>query len=96
MNRLGYVMSLLLIGCADTGYNNHDLELLTSYRAKDMCSCVFVQQREESYCRDWTKASPNLATMTVDLNTKSVTTAALQYWSATAMFVSDEEGCVLQ
>ncbi len=85
----------VLFGC-NQGYNNHDLELLTSYRAKDMCSCVFVQEREESYCRDWTKASPNLATMSVDLENKVVYTEAMQYWSATARYVNDEQGCVLE
>ncbi len=83
-------------GCATEGYNNHDLELLTAYRAKDMCSCVFVQGRDEAYCRDWTKASPNLATMSVDKEQKVVTTEAMQYWSAKARFVNDEEGCVLE
>ena len=87
---------VLLFGCVQEGYSNHDLELLTSYRAKDMCSCVFVQEREEDYCREWTKASPNLATMSVDMDTKRVSTEAMQYWSATARFVNDEQGCVLE
>ena len=78
------------------GYNNHDLELLTSYRAKDMCSCVFVQGRDEDYCRDWTKASPNLATLSVDTESKTVHTEAMQYWSATARFIDDKQGCVLE
>ena len=58
---------LFVLGCIE-GYNNHDLELLTAYRAKDMCSCVFVQGRDEVYCRDWTKASPNLASLSVDMD----------------------------
>lgn len=85
-----------IFGCANEGYNNHDLELLTAYRAKDMCSCVFVQDRDEAYCRDWTKASPNLATMSVDMEEKVVTTEAMQYWSATARFVDAKQGCVLE
>ena len=85
---------LFVCGCIE-GYNNHDLELLTSYRAKDMCSCVFVQDRDEEYCRNWTKASPNLATMSVDMDEKTVHTEAMQYWSATARFVDEKQGCVL-
>ncbi len=84
-----------LTACKE-GYDNHDLVLLTSYRAKDMCSCVFVQGRDEDYCRDWTKANPNLATMTVDLDEKKVHTEAMQYWSATAKWVSERHGCVLE
>ena len=86
---------LFVMGCIE-GYNNHDLELLTSYRAKDMCSCVFVQGRDEDYCRDWTKASPNLATLSVDTESKTVHTEAMQYWSATARFIDDKQGCVLE
>lgn len=85
----------LLAGCSQ-GYDNHDLQLLTSYRAKDMCSCVFVQGRDEDYCRNWTKAAPNLATLVVDTETKSVHTEALQYWSARAVWVNEREGCVLE
>ena len=85
---------LLVLGCVE-GYKNHDLELLTAYRAKDMCSCVFVQGRDEDYCRDWTKASPNLASLSVDMDTKTVHTEAMQYWSATARFVDTKQGCVL-
>jgi hypothetical protein len=90
------VWMLIWIGCAQEGYRNHDLELLTSYRAKDMCSCVFVQERDEDYCRDWTVASPNLATLSVNVETQSVSTEALQYWSATAVYMGTEVGCVLQ
>lgn len=79
-----------------TGYDNHDLELLTSYRAKDMCSCMFVQGRDEEYCRKWTRANPNLATMTVDVENKIVHTEAMMYWSASAKWVSEEYGCLLE
>ena len=90
------VWMLSWLGCIQAGYNNHDLELLTSYRAKDMCSCVFVQQRDENYCRDWTVASPNLATLSVNMESQTVSTEALQYWSATAAYIGAEVGCVLQ
>ena len=90
------VWVLIWIGCVQEGYRNHDLELLTSYRAKDMCSCVFVQERDEAYCRDWTVASPNLATLSVNVEAQTVSTEALQYWSATAVYMGTEVGCVLQ
>ena len=94
MTALVWILSWF--GCAQEGYRNHDLELLTSYRAKDMCSCVFVQERDEAYCRDWTVASPNLATLSVNVDTQTVSTEALQYWSATAVYMGTEVGCVLQ
>ena len=90
------ILWLFFFIACDEGYPNHDLVLLTSYRAKDMCSCMFVQQREEEYCRRWTKANPNLATMTVDTEKKEVQTQAMQYWSATARYVDQRHGCVLE
>ena len=84
-----------LISCNE-GYANHDLVLLTSYKAKDMCSCVFVQQRSVEYCRRWTHADPNLATLQVDPIRKEVHTQAMQYWSGKARYVDQRHGCVLE
>ena len=36
------------------------------------------------------KASPNLATLSVDAEAKTVHTEAMQYWSATARFIDDK------
>ena len=87
---------LLFSGCEEEGYDNHDLALLTRYRAKDLCSCIFVMNRDEAYCRDWTKASPNLATATIDLEKKEVQTRAMHYWAAKAVWVNQKEGCRLE
>lgn len=32
-------------------YDNNDLELVTAYTAKDACTCLFVMEREEAFCR---------------------------------------------
>ena len=87
---------IFLSGCEKKGYDNHDLVLLTRYRAKDLCSCIFVMQRDEEYCRNWTKASPNLATIKVDTEQKTVKTAAMQYWSGKAVWINEKEGCRLE
>jgi len=92
--RVLLLLSSLLVAC-NKGYDNHDLVLLTSYQAKDMCSCIFVQGRDEDFCRDWVKASPNLATKKVDFDNKTIHTEALQYWSASAQWVDQRHGCVL-
>ena len=90
-----FTMLFLFLSCNE-GYGNHDLVLLTSYKAKDMCSCVFVQQRSVAYCRTWTHADPNLATLQVDLVRKEVHTQAMQYWSGKAKYVDARHGCVLE
>ena len=90
------ILLLLNLLACNEGYDNHDLVLLTSYKAKDICSCIFVQGRDEEYCRQWTKAKPNFATISVDMDNKIVHTEALQYWSASARWVNERHGCVLE
>lgn len=77
-------------------YDNNDLQLVTSYTAKDFCSCLFVMEMSEEYCRRWTAASPAVATVTVDYKERSVQTAAALLWGEKARFVSERDGCVLE
>jgi len=99
--------ALLVLACAaslscDSGdtvrrpYDNNDLQLVTSYTAKDFCSCVFVMEMSEDYCRRWTKASPAVATVHVDYKERTVRTAAALLWGEKARFVSERDGCVLE
>lgn len=78
----------------DYAYN--DLRLVTGYTAKDACSCMFVMEQTEEYCRAWVKANPPLGRFTYDRNTKTVTSSAALLWSATAKYVDDVVGCQLQ
>jgi len=97
MKRAGLALSLLLLGGAGCleGYSHNDLRMVTAYRAKEVCSCLFVQKQSEDYCRAYTVANPNLATYTVNLDEKTVQAEALLVWSNTARHVSDRFGCVL-
>ncbi len=91
--------ALLSCGRGDTvqrPYDNNDLQLVTAYTAKDFCSCLFVMQMSEEYCRRWTAASPAVATLTVDHKERGVQTAAVLLWGEKARFVSDRDGCVLE
>ena len=93
---LSYTIIILsCFSCKNHTYDNHDLELLTRYKAKDFCSCMFVMKRDEDYCRDWTVAAPNLASIKVDQEEKTVTTQAIHYWSATARYTGERTGCTL-
>ena len=85
-------------GCGSEGriYDNNDLELATSYTAKEVCSCFFVMEQSEEYCRAWTKASPDVADFSIDTEAKRVSSTALLFWSASAKFTGPEFGCVLE
>ena len=86
---------LTTVSCSD-GYDKNDLELITAYTAKQLCSCLFVMERDEDYCRTWTRESPAVATASIDFEEKSVQSEALLVWSATARFVNERYGCVLE
>ena len=77
-------------------YAYNDLQLLTRYAAKELCSCIFVMGRDEEYCSRWTRASPNLKTFHIDRDHKRVQTEAVLFWGARAHFVSPRTGCVLE
>jgi len=77
-------------------YHNSTPSLAAAYRAKETCSCVFVQGRDEAYCRAWTEASPDVARAVVDPQGKTVRARALLFWTARARWVDRTAGCVLE
>lgn len=95
MAGLALMTGLAAPGCEAT-YEEHDLELLTRYRAKDLCSCLFVMEQTKDFCSRYTRQPPNLATYTIDWDRKRVKTQAMMYWGATARFVDAQFGCVLE
>lgn len=80
----------------DRLYQMNDLQLLTRYAAKEMCSCLFVMERDEDWCAHWTKQSPNLRTYRVNRQARIVETQAVLSWTARARWVSPRRGCVLE
>ena len=70
------------------------LSLATSFAAQEGCSCRFVMERDQAFCEDWIRVSPDVARITVDEQAKSVTSRALMGWTRTARFVPGE-GCRL-
>ncbi len=77
-------------------YPNSDPALAVAFRAKEMCSCLFVEGRDEAYCRAWTQVSPDLARVEVNARDRSVGARALLLWSARARHVDVRRGCVLE
>lgn len=77
-------------------YDNALLELATGYAAKEGCSCIFVSGREEDVCRSYLRVSPDVAKIKVDYKTKRVTSKALGMKKTSAVWLSPEEGCVLE
>jgi hypothetical protein len=99
MTRASIVLlaGLLLSTACATGrvYRNDDLTLVTSYTAKETCSCLFVLEQPEEFCRTWTRYDPPVVAWTADQATKTVTATTL-WVHARARRVSERDGCVLQ
>lgn len=94
-------VALLGLSCAQDDaklrtYDNNDLELAVGNAARSTCSCLFVMQMDEAYCRDWVRASPNVARFSVDLQAKTVAASAFISWTAKARYVDDKRGCLLE
>ncbi len=60
------------------------------------CSCMFVMEMDEAYCRAWVKASPDVAKVAFDRANKRVESSAFISVAATAHFVDEKRGCVLE
>ena len=102
MKTLMTLMALgFLAGCAnDNGtprtFDNNDLELAVGNAARMGCSCRFVMEMPEDYCRAWVKASPDVAKLSFDMVNKKVESAAFISWAATARFIDEKRGCILE
>lgn len=104
MKRLLLICSsvgLTLLACANPDgnprtYDNNDLELAVGNSARMGCSCMFVMEMDEAYCRAWVKASPDVAKLSFDRANKRVESSAFISWAATAHFVDEKRGCVLE
>ena len=70
---------------------------MANYTAKETCSCLYVLQQPEEFCRAWTHYDPPVATWTTDTKTKTVDSALLYVFiKARAHYVNDREGCILE
>ena len=77
-------------------YATNDAQLAVGNAARMSCSCLFVMNMPEEFCRAWVKASPDVARFSVDSTKKIVEASALITWSARAHYVDDKRGCVLE
>jgi len=97
---LALALALSAAGCVSEGpprtFANSDLELAVGNAARMGCSCMFVMERDEAYCRAWVKASPDVAKVTFFPASKRVEASAFITWAATAHWVDDQIGCVLE
>ena len=88
-------------GCANPDgeprtFEANDLILAVGNSARMGCSCMFVMEMDEAYCRAWVKASPDVAKVTFDKASKTVESSAFVSWAAKARWVDEKRGCILE
>lgn len=84
------------LSCSNGRYERNDLQLVAQYQAREMCSCLYVMEQDEAWCRAWTRASPSVAKFEIDNEKKKVRASAVTLWGSTAKFVDARSGCVLE
>lgn len=79
----------------DRKYEASLFQLGSAFAAKAACSCTFVMGRDEEFCSEWVRVSPDIGRFRVDAQAKTVTAKALGMGRTQARFVDEESGCVL-
>lgn len=94
------LLAVVVLGCPSNGpprtFDNNDLELAVGNAARMSCSCLFVMNMPEEYCRAWVKATPDVARFSFDPVRKTVEASSFISWAATARYVDDKRGCVVE
>ncbi len=98
MRRIGLLLTLMLFTCGADKPQKYDaglLKLASGVTSKEVCSCLFVMERDEDFCRAWTKVSPDIAKFKVDYDEKTVKSRALLTKSI-ARYQGERDGCVIE
>lgn len=95
LRAVGVGYAALASGACAPGYQANDLQLVTAFRAKEVCSCVFVMRHDEEFCRRYTAESPDVASFRVDHSERVVYASAFVLWGATARYSGPDVGCAL-
>lgn len=92
------VIIIIIIGIVTiTNWNdiNNFRPMVSGAFSKFMCSCLFVEQRSEEQCLQWSKLDLPVSSYSVNQNEKSVTASALGKTSK-ASYTNERFGCTLQ
>lgn len=63
--------------------------------SKFMCSCIFIEERNEEECRNWSRIPLPVSEFSIDRINRSVTSKAFGY-TGTAKYKHERYGCTLE
>lgn len=89
----------LILACVWTGANWHHLNafpsVISSWYAKEFCSCHYVVGQDEDFCHNIARQWVDISDFKIDSAEKRVTVSGLGRTN-TAKFVNRQVGCVLE
>ncbi len=93
MTRL--LLLALLAGCSSDVrlYDNTLWQLAAGVESKHLCSCLWTFERDEAFCDEWVRVSPNIASSTVFEDEQRVRARGLGAGMTIAAFTEDPWGC---
>ncbi len=91
------ILLAALLGCSKAEpYRTGKLSMLSAFSAKEMCTCLFVVERSETFCREYVKQWPPVTWVSVNHGAKTVSARALLFYASRARWVSRDYGCILE
>jgi hypothetical protein len=79
--------------------NNKELnsfrDIISSYYAKEFCSCTYILKRDENFCKDLLKQWVPISEISIDNDLKTIKVTGLGKTN-TAKYTSPEIGCHLE
>lgn len=88
------LLLVFLSWVAQTAVVQRALSIPSRYYAKEMCSCLFVLERDEAFCRNEVDEYVPLGTITIDRDQKRVHASGFGFESS-ASVVDLRRGCRL-
>ena len=88
---------LMLTACTkkEGEYSSSIARLGLNFTAKSMCSCLWVSDNDEEFCREYAALKQVTPRISVDHDAKIVKTSLFWILSSKARFVNSRRGCQL-
>lgn len=90
-----FIFSIVYIYNLNRGgdYRDGILHMGLNSTAHLMCSCFFVSENDESFCREYAALEQVSPRIEIDIENKSVRSSLLLFFSAEAEYVGENAGC---
>lgn len=91
---ISFLLFISLTACTSKDeYENSVADLGLGFVSKEMCSCMFVAEQEEGFCREFVKIKQVSPNINVDLREKSITASLFYIFKRTSQLRGDHQGC---